>query len=95
MNINLMPDNTQAEIAQNVAVIIGTRRGTQPLDRDLGIDGKWLDEASVRGRALLSATIISDLPQQERRITVNSVTFGADDGSGISEPIIEYAITSE
>lgn len=92
MELSLKPESVNAEIAQNVAVIIATRRGTQPLDRRFGIDGEWLDDDSPRGRALLSATIIDALPQQERRIVVKQVTFGAGPEAGQVQPTIAYEI---
>lgn len=92
MSFDIIPESTQAEIAQNVRVITTTRRGTQPLDRDLGINGEYLDAAGSRGQALLAADIIDALPQQEPRINVRAVEFEGDAAAAEYSPVIEYEV---
>lgn len=92
MSINLMPSSTDEEIAQNVRIISSTPRGSQPLDRDLGIQANLLDASGDRGQALLAAAIIDTLPQQEPRITVKGVTFTGDATSGEYTPAIDYEV---
>lgn len=76
-------------------VILGTRRGTQVLDRDLGISGEYVDAPTNRGRALLSADILDALPEQEPRVNVRSVRF-ADSIAGVLEgasaPVVDYEV---
>ena len=42
-NINMEPQTTEEEIAQNVAVILATPKFSVPLDRGLGMDMNFLD----------------------------------------------------
>lgn len=93
MSIDFFPQTKEAEIAQNVSIITRIRQGTQPLDRDLGIDAAYLDTAGTRGQALLAATIVDQLPQQEPRIEVKGVTFSGDTEHGQYSPTIEYEVT--
>lgn len=91
MGFNYSPDETE-EIAQNVDVICRTMKGTQPMDRNLGIDSRFLDAAGTRGQALLSAAIIDDLPEQEPRVVVKQVSFNGSVETGQYEPVIEYEV---
>jgi phage baseplate assembly protein W len=90
MRIEIVPESERAEIDQNVRVICATMRGTQPLDRLLGIDPEILDMPGSRGQALLSAELVDALPAQEPRVRVTGVRFEGDPASGAYEPVISY-----
>lgn len=92
MSYEIQPADTGQEIAQNVRVITTTRRGTQPLDRELGIDGRYIDAAGTRGRALLAADILDTLPRQEPRVGVKSVDFTGQPDAGEYSPVIDYEV---
>jgi len=93
MTLNLQPETTTEEIAQNVRVISRTRRGSQPLDRQLGISAEIVDMAGTRGQALYAAAVIDALPQQEPRVTVKRVTFEGDAAAAQYAPVIQYEVT--
>lgn len=96
MNIDLAPKTTAAEIEQNVQAITSIMRGTQPLDRSLGLDPELVDMPGKRGMALLQAEIIDKLPQQEPRITVKKVAFDESDViTGQYKSAITYEVTDE
>lgn len=92
MSIDLMPTERNSEIRQNVRIITTTIRGTQPLDRGLGLDGGLVDAAGSRGNALLAADIITALPAAEPRINVTRVGFAGEAVDGSYEPTIEYEV---
>lgn len=94
MSLTLHPATTNVEIDQNVRVISRTVRGTQPLDRDLGIDGRYLDAAGTRGEALMAAALIDTLPDQEPRIEVKRVRFEGNRSSANYVPVVEYEVNS-
>ena len=52
--ISLIPDTELAEILQNVQTIISTMKGTIPLDREFGIDGRVIDLPMHVAQAKLS-----------------------------------------
>ncbi len=92
MSFNFVPNTTAEEIEQNVKVISRVVRGTQPLNRALGLDPEILDMPGQRGMALLQAEIIDQLPQQEPRINVKKVSFTGDAAAAQYEPVIEYEV---
>jgi len=92
MSLDFAPATESAEISQNVRIIMATVRGSQPLNRSLGIDGGIVDAPGTRGRALLTSALIEQLPRQEPRIDVKSVNWSGDFGSGEYEPRIEYEV---
>lgn len=77
-NINLMPATEVEEITQNVQMIIATMKGTVPLDRSFGIDGRFLDEPVGVAQARAVAEITSAVNSQEPRARVKKVIFGGD-----------------
>ncbi|MCE5315156.1 MAG: hypothetical protein ABFD49_11120 [Armatimonadota bacterium] len=92
MTLNLQPATINDEIAQNVRVISRTRRGSQPLDRQLGINGELVDTAGTRGQALYAAAVIDTLPQQEPRVVIKQVRFDGDAAAAQYSPVIEYEV---
>jgi phage baseplate assembly protein W len=94
MTIILQPSTTSEEIAQNVRIIAGTRQGTQPLNRSLGIQADIIDAPGPRGQALFVAAIIDTLPRQEPRVNVNRVEFSGDSSGGEYSPTIDYEVVA-
>lgn len=92
MRIDIKPETTLAEIDQNVRTILATRKGTQPLDRDLGLDAQYLDQPGTRGQALMSAAVMDALPAQEPRVDVKQVRFTGDPERADYQPIIDYEV---
>jgi phage baseplate assembly protein W len=92
MGVEFQPETVEVEIAQNVRVILATVRGTQPLDRQLGIAAELVDAPVTRARALLVAEITDALPRQEPRIDVTRVTLSADASGSVVTPGVEYRV---
>lgn len=90
--LNVQPETTNEEIAQNVRVICRTRRGSQPLNRELGISAEIVDAAGTRGQALYAAAVIDALPQQEPRVTVKQVRFSGHPAAAEYAPVVEYEV---
>ena len=85
-DVNLMPATEYEEIVQNVQMILATMKGTVPLDRGFGIDGRFLDEPTGVVQARAAAEITSAINSQEPRARVQKVFFDGDlaGGFGIS-----------
>lgn len=83
IDVNLMPSTELEEIVQNVQTILATMRGTVPLDRTFGIDGRFLDEPVNAAQARATADITSAVNSQEPRARVKKVFFGADNGGNV------------
>ena len=77
-DVNLMPATEYEEIIQNVQMILATMKGTVPLDRSFGIDGRFLDEPTGVVQARAAAEITSAINSQEPRARVKKVFFDGD-----------------
>lgn len=77
-NINLMPATEAEEVVQNVRMILATMKGTVPLDRSFGIDGRFIDEPISAARARAAAEITSAIHEQEPRAKVKKIFFDGD-----------------
>ena len=81
-NWNLMPATELEEIAQNVQLIISTRKFSVPMDRGFGIDANALDLPIGAAQAKLTAEITGAVAEQEPRARVKKISYGgnAEDG---------------
>ena len=75
--ISLIPDTELAEILQNVQTIISTMKGTIPLDREFGIDGRVIDLPMHVAQAKLSNEIFQAIKHYEPRVTNEDISFTA------------------
>ena len=64
-----------AEVLQNVRVILSTRVGTVPFDRDFGVSWDMVDLPEPQARAELVAEIFDKVHQYEPRATVTRVEW--------------------
>ena len=74
-NITLTPKNTTEEIIQNVNIIVTTILGNVPLDRKFGIDGKIIDDSTIKGKSKLMISILESIQDFEPRIEVSNIDF--------------------
>lgn len=63
------------EILQNVRNILGTRRGTVPLDRNFGLRMVFLDRPEGEAKAMFRGEVVETLEKQEPRVQVLDVQF--------------------
>lgn len=75
--ISLAPESEVAEILQNVQTIISTVRGSVPLDREFGIDGRIIDMPIHQAQAHLSNDIFQQIKRYEPRAKISDITFTA------------------
>ena len=87
----------RTEILQNVAVILGTVKGTVPLDREFGLDITFLDSPLPVARARFSAEVATEIEKQEPRVRVTRVDFDEtpDAGDGILFPRVSVEIRED
>lgn len=81
--INFMPATEVEEVIQNVQMILATAKGTVPLDRAFGIDGRFLDEPINAAQARAAAEITSAINSQEPRARVQKVFFDGTLAGGL------------
>ena len=68
------------ELKKCLHVILGTRKGTMPLNRDLGLDPEeYQDEPIDIAKNRYAAEVIEQIDKYESRVTVTSVVFEESD----------------
>ena len=72
------PDNETQEILQNVLTICLTQKYSVPMDRLLGVEGEFLDEAVSRVRAKFKSEVVQAVRKYEPRARVIAIDFSAD-----------------
>jgi len=80
------------EVIQNVKLIITTRKGTQPLDRNFGISFDFLDSPMPRVRAMIEQEIFMALRRYEPRAVLRQVTWNTDPMSGSVKPNVSIQV---
>ena len=93
VSVNFLPSSELEEILQNVRTIIGTRKGTVPLDRDFGLDWSFVDKPINVAQALVSAEVAKQVIKYEPRARIISISLvedltGALDGKMIPKVTI-------
>lgn len=93
--VNFDPETEVVEILQNVRTIIGTRKGTVPLDRDFGISWDYVDQPIAVAQMLMRSEIVDAVETYEPRAKVESVIFNGsqeDSLDGVLKPVVTVSI---
>ncbi len=81
------------EIVQNVKVILTTAKGSVPLDREFGLDMRFLDQPVDRAKAMLMADMVAAVQRDEPRVQVLEVTVHEGDAAeGHLVPAVRIAV---
>ena len=80
------------EVMQNVKLIITTRKGTQPLDRDFGISFDFLDGPMPSVQAKAEQEVFMALRKYEPRAVLKQVAWSIDPLSGSARPNISVQV---
>lgn len=67
------------EIVQNVKVILNTRKGSVPLDRDFGVDWSIVDKPTTMAFQKLRINIVKTIEKYEPRVKVKTVEIMPDE----------------
>lgn len=89
--ISLAPESVEAEVVQNVRIIITTVRGTVPLFRDFGIDSTIIDAPTLMAQAKISTEIIRQVRKYEPRAKITSLKYDVPE-IGHLRPILTIAV---
>lgn len=74
-NIDIAPATEKEEILQNVRTILGTIKGSIPLDRSFGIDPSIIDLPISVAQAKLSNEIFQSIKRYEPRVSISAIKF--------------------
>lgn len=81
-NIDLDPQNTHAEVLQNVAIILASIQKSCPMVRGLGIDGSIYGRLLPVIQNLLVAEIYDQIETYEPRAIIGDIEFETDNKTG-------------
>jgi len=87
-------DGTVEEVAQNVANILATRKGTCPMSRNIGLSYSWIGRSIYVAHALVAAEVKEALEEQEPRATLIGIVL-AEEGSDVITIEAEVEIGGE
>lgn len=91
-SISLAPETTEAEVVQNVAMIISTPKFSVPLDRGLGLACEYMHKPVQIAQSMLVAEVLDAIEKYEPRAEVVSVTFEIGESPGSMIPVVEVSV---
>lgn len=89
--IVIAPDSVAEEVSQNVRMIIGTPKGSVPLDREFGLDFDVIDQPMPRAKALTEVDIVEQVGRYEPRARVLSIRWQENEAEamdGRAHPVV-------
>ena len=93
--INLAPATVYEEVIQNLYFLYSSTEYDIPLDRELGLNPKYIDKPIETAKALVTTDIYDKTEEYEPRAEIVSIEFKADYESGVLKPIVEVVINEE
>jgi hypothetical protein len=89
--IDFAPADVISEVLQNISTLLGTVRGTVPLDRDFGISDTNVGRPFPAAQALIAASVYSAIAEYEPRAEVRDVQVEYSVGGRV-EVKVEFSI---
>ena len=89
-DLKIMPATELEEILQNVLMILTTEKYSVPLDREFGIDARFID-APISRQSQLTAAVAQAIRTFEPRARLKKVNFSGDMVAGqvIASVVVE------
>lgn len=82
-------DSPEAEdILRCLETLYSTRKGSQPLDRNLGLDWSFIDKPLPVAQQEYAFEVIKKTKEYEPRVKVQDVTYEFDEINGKMKPVI-------
>lgn len=76
------------DIARCLRTLYSTREGSQPLDRELGLDWGFVDKPLPVAKNEFTLEVLLKTKKYEPRVTVKEATFVYDEASGNMIPTV-------
>ncbi len=83
------PANIEAEIEQNVRVLLATNQYEIPLARRMGLSTDYYGKPLPVAETLLYQAIADAIEEYEPRAEIVSISFEVDNDDGVIIPIVE------
>ena len=92
--INLKPQTVTEEVIQNVQTILGTVKGSVPLNRDFGVDIEAVDLPQPMAMMQVKINIIEAIQKYEPRAVIRAIDFD-NETTAAADGILKPKITLE
>lgn len=92
--INLKPQTVTEEVIQNVQTILGTVKGSVPLNRDFGVDIEAVDLPLPMAMMQVKINIIEAIQKYEPRAVIRAIDFD-NETTAAADGILKPKITLE
>lgn len=92
--INLKPQTVTEEVIQNVQTILGTVKGSVPLNRDFGGDIEAVDLPQPMAMMQVKINIIEAIQKYEPRAVIRAIDFD-NETTAAADGILKPKITLE
>lgn len=76
------------DILRCLETLYSTRKGSQPLDRNLGLDWSFIDKPLPVAQQEYAFEVIKKTKEYEPRVNVQDVTYEFDEINGQMKPVI-------
>lgn len=83
------------QLAQEIRIVLATRKGSVPLDRDFGVSWDLIDKPIPAAKQMLIAEIAQQLEQDVPRIRFKSIEFFDPGNEQSVDGLMQYAVTVE
>ena len=93
-NINWDPKTEDDEVAQNVRFIVSTYQMQLPISKNIGLEGKGIDEPILKAKAIAIQDIVENITLQEPRAVIKTIDFEMGE-EGQLIPILEVGRVNE
>lgn len=71
-SLNFDPEDEAQEIAQNISVLMGTPKGSVPLERGMGLSMRYKDQAPKVARMMFSEELQDAIDHYEERANLSA-----------------------
>lgn len=78
----------QEDISRCLRTLYATRKGSQPLDRNFGLDWSFIDKPLPVAQQEYAFEVIKKTREYEPRVKVKEVTYIYDENKGLMRPVI-------
>lgn len=75
--LQLNQNDPNLSVLQNIALILKTKRGTVPLDRDFGLEMQFIDKPIDIAETIAYTEVTEAVEEYEPRASVTDVSFSA------------------
>lgn len=91
--INIAPTTVVEEVMQNIWAILNTPKYSCPLDRDLGLEQRFVDKPSPDiAYNIMVSEVLDEIEASEPRAVIENITYRAGNQLGHIIPVLEVSI---